>query len=108
MATKDDPEEHDSARRLGRRQFVKAAGMAGAGVALGYESLPAGPSLPSKPEAKQKSPPKGADTGEGEIPQRPLGRTGIKVSALRLGGHHLGDFKTLEEAIGLVRGARNA
>src|SRR6202158_5661994 len=95
MATKDDPEEHKSARQLGRRQFVKAAGMAGAGVALGYDSLPGGPSLPSKADGK----PKGADTGEGEIPQRPLGRTGIKVSALGLGGHHLGDFKTVEEAI---------
>jgi aryl-alcohol dehydrogenase-like predicted oxidoreductase len=35
-----------------------------------------------------------------EIPQRPLGRTGVTVSALGLGGHHLGDLKieALDEA----------
>ena len=37
------------------------------------------------------------DAGAGEIPMRPLGRTGLKVSALGVGGHHLGDFKTVEE-----------
>src|SRR5258707_6449680 len=42
------------------------------------------------------------------IPQRPLGRTGVKVSALGLGGHHLGDFKTVEEAIRLVHEAVDA
>src|SRR5882762_8539302 len=44
----------------------------------------------------------------GEIPQRPLGRTGVKVSALGLGGHHLGDLKTVEEAIRLVHEAVDA
>src|SRR5882762_7744127 len=44
----------------------------------------------------------------GEIPQRPLGRTGVKVSALGLGGHHLGDFKTVDEAIRLVQEAVDA
>jgi len=32
------------------------------------------------------------DHRAGTIPQRPLGRTGIQVSALGLGGHHLGDL----------------
>jgi aryl-alcohol dehydrogenase-like predicted oxidoreductase len=40
--------------------------------------------------------------GAGAIPQQPLGRTGASVSALGLGGHHLGDLKTVEEAIRLV------
>ena len=44
----------------------------------------------------------------GAIPQRPLGRTGVKVSALGLGGHHLGDFKTVEEALQLVHEAVEA
>jgi aryl-alcohol dehydrogenase-like predicted oxidoreductase len=43
--------------------------------------------------------------GKGEIPMRPLGRTGVKVSALGMGGHHLGDFTTVEEAIRLVHEA---
>ena len=48
------------------------------------------------------------DPRPGEIPQRPLGRTGAKVSALGVGGHHLGDFKTVEEAIRLVHEAVDA
>jgi predicted aldo/keto reductase-like oxidoreductase len=43
--------------------------------------------------------------GSGTIPQRPLGRTGARVSALGLGGHHLGDLKTVDEAIRLVHEA---
>jgi len=42
------------------------------------------------------------------IPQRPLGRTGVKVSALGMGGHHLGDVKTVDEAIRLVHEAVDA
>jgi uncharacterized protein len=48
------------------------------------------------------------DPNAGAIPQRPLGRTGAKVSALGLGGHHLGDLKTAEEAIRLVHEAVDA
>jgi aryl-alcohol dehydrogenase-like predicted oxidoreductase len=44
----------------------------------------------------------------GAIPQRALGRTGAKVSALGLGGHHLGDLKTVDEAIRLVHEAIDA
>jgi uncharacterized protein len=43
-----------------------------------------------------------------QIPMRPLGRTGVKVSALGMGGHHLGDFKTVEEAIRFVHEAVDA
>jgi aryl-alcohol dehydrogenase-like predicted oxidoreductase len=49
-----------------------------------------------------------ADSGTGPIPQRSLGRTGAKVSALGVGGHHLGDLKTVEEAIRLVHEAVEA
>ena len=48
------------------------------------------------------------DQRAGSIPQRPLGRTGATVSALGLGGHHLGDLKTVEDAIRLVHGASDA
>jgi aryl-alcohol dehydrogenase-like predicted oxidoreductase len=46
--------------------------------------------------------------GAGAIPQRPLGRTGVNVSALGVGGHHLGDFNTVEGAIRLVHEALDA
>ena len=45
------------------------------------------------------------DQRSDSIPQRPLGRTGVNVSALGLGGHHLGDLKTVEDAIRLVHEA---
>jgi aryl-alcohol dehydrogenase-like predicted oxidoreductase len=48
------------------------------------------------------------DERAGAIPQRPLGRTGAKVSALGLGGHHLGDLKTVDDAIRLVHEAIDA
>src|SRR5271156_4981761 len=48
------------------------------------------------------------DHRDDEIPQRPLGLTGLKVSALGLGGHHLGDLKTVDEAIRLVHEAVGA
>ncbi|HZY89101.1 MAG TPA: aldo/keto reductase [Gemmataceae bacterium] len=48
------------------------------------------------------------DPRAGAIPQRPLGRTGAKVSALGLGGHHLGDLKSVDEAIRLVHEAVDA
>ena len=43
-----------------------------------------------------------------QIPLRPLGRTGVKVSALGLGGHHLGDVATVDEAVELVHEAIDA
>ncbi len=48
------------------------------------------------------------DQNATEIPQRPIGKSGAKVSALGLGGHHLGDIKTVDEAIRLVHDAVDA
>ncbi|MGH9966223.1 MAG: aldo/keto reductase, partial [Pyrinomonadaceae bacterium] len=46
-----------------------------------------------------------SDGGSGEIPRRPLGRTGVEVSALALGGYNLGLVKTKREAIRIVQEA---
>jgi uncharacterized protein len=45
---------------------------------------------------------------DGEIPRRPLGRTGVEVSALALGGSHLGEVKTKKEALQIVHEAIDA
>jgi uncharacterized protein len=57
--------------------------------------------------ADQSSPQRPA-AGAGDVPRRPLGRTGVQVSALGVGGHHLGTAKTAEEAIRVVHEALDA
>jgi aryl-alcohol dehydrogenase-like predicted oxidoreductase len=42
------------------------------------------------------------------IPTRPLGRTGARVSALGLGGYHLGDVASKREAVRIVQAAVDA
>jgi aryl-alcohol dehydrogenase-like predicted oxidoreductase len=44
----------------------------------------------------------------GEIPRRPLGRTGVEVSALALGGYSLGLVKPQREAIRIAQEAFDA
>lgn len=43
--------------------------------------------------------------GYGEMPRRALGRTGAEVSALALGGSHLGEARSLREAVRIVHEA---
>jgi aryl-alcohol dehydrogenase-like predicted oxidoreductase len=43
-----------------------------------------------------------------QIPLRPLGRTGVKVSPLGLGGRLLGDVATVDDAVELVPEAIDA
>ena len=45
---------------------------------------------------------------KGEIPRRPLGRTGVEVSALALGGYHVGLVKSERKAMRLVHEAIDA
>jgi aryl-alcohol dehydrogenase-like predicted oxidoreductase len=52
---------------------------------------------------------KGVGTGVLDaIPMRPLGKTGLMVSAIGLGGHHLGAVSDVEAAIRIVREAVDA
>ena len=58
-----------------------------------------------QPEAESNST---GSTTSGEIPRRPLGRTGVKVSAIGLGGATLGKAKSLDEAIRIAHEAIDA
>src|SRR6478609_9297805 len=71
-----------------RREFLQsaAAATAAAAVAGGTSS------------AQEKKP------GEG-IPTRPLGKTGVNVSILCLGGWHIGDVKDKDEAVKIMHAA---
>jgi aryl-alcohol dehydrogenase-like predicted oxidoreductase len=75
-----------------RRAFLRGAGVIGLGLVAG--AAPAPTPLP------------GAKAAEGAIPMRAFGRAAdVKVSALGLGGHHLGDLKTIEDATRIVHEA---
>ena len=43
-----------------------------------------------------------------EVPKRPLGRTGLQVSAMGIGGYHLGSASSDEEATRIVNEALDA
>jgi len=74
--------------QTGRRDFLNTIGALGGGAVL---------AMSGPVQAERNNP----DT----IPRRALGRTGVKVAALGLGGHHLGAVKTVDEAIRLVHEA---
>jgi aryl-alcohol dehydrogenase-like predicted oxidoreductase len=88
--------------RLPRRQFLHAAGALGTRVAL---SLPAVAQPPSQQNKQGEPEP---DRGTGEIPRRRFGRHDVRVSALALGGHHIGDINGVEQAIRLMHEAMDA
>jgi hypothetical protein len=100
-----------------RRSFLRAAGVLGAAVAFGAGAGSPAPNVsPAQLPASGASLGPGAQAGgrqdaeanAGEIPRRPLGRAGAQVSALGVGGHHLGDLPTVDEAIRLVHEAIDA
>jgi predicted aldo/keto reductase-like oxidoreductase len=80
-------------RFLNRRQILKVLGALG----LWSSSMALG--------GCEKAPPQPAT---GEIPRRPLGRTGVEVSILALGGAHLGGTDSQPEAIRIVQEAVDA
>ncbi len=95
-----------------RRQFLKRCGVLGAGIALSDlilqsadQPVAAAP-LPKTPLAGYIN--SMTTLNPGEIPRRPLGRTGVDVSAIGLGGSHLGNASSQEEAIRIVQEAVDA
>jgi uncharacterized protein len=73
-----------------RRRFIKGAAV------LGTAPLIAGGSMaPPQPAQSQPVP-------DGQVPKKPLGRTGVQVSAMGLGGYHLGSAETDQAANEIV------
>lgn len=123
MADKHDDEvaKKRSLVDLNRRQFIKRVGFIGAGAAGAAmadrfllhpdETVEAAQPNPSPtPEAMQfeKESNTGSNNLSGEIPRRPLGRTGVEISAIGLGGSDLGKAKSLDEAIRIAHEAIDA
>lgn len=123
MADKHDDEvaKKRSLVDLNRRQFIKRVGFIGAGAAGAAmadrfllhpdETVEAAQPNPSPtPEAMQvkRESNTGSNNLSGEIPRRPLGRTGVEISAIGLGGSDLGKAKSLDEAIRIAHEAIDA
>lgn len=84
---------------LDRRQLLKRLGLAGSLMALG------GPGHLAESLAADVAP---SGTATGEIPLRPLGKTGVKVSAMCFGGAHWGRNQDEVEAIRILHEAIDA
>jgi hypothetical protein len=87
---------------LNRRQVIKALGLLASALALGerlnFSRAMAQSGHESVTPSKETS----------DIPRRPLGRTGIEVSVLAIGGAHLGKVASLNEATRIVHEAVDA
>jgi aryl-alcohol dehydrogenase-like predicted oxidoreductase len=77
-----------------RRDFLQGLGLAGVGVALSGTPARAAEAAPAP--------------APGEIPRRPFGRTGETVSAIGLGGYHVGSAGSYEKAAAIVHQAIDA
>jgi aryl-alcohol dehydrogenase-like predicted oxidoreductase len=74
-----------------RRAFLRGAAM------LSAAPLLTGGGMAQQPEEKQAS-----AAPSGTVPQKPLGKTGTQVSAMGLGGYHLGSAETDQAAIEII------
>jgi len=83
-----------------RRTLMKGAAV------IGAATLTRGMSLATQSGARADA---SKQTSSGEpVPHRPLGKTGITVSAIALGGYHMGSTKNQQEANDIVAKAMDA
>jgi aryl-alcohol dehydrogenase-like predicted oxidoreductase len=111
-----------------RRRFLQQVGAAGAGLALAGGTAMAQDGQNTTSGQNGAVPGNGADTipgistrfaappaplpmsntGPDQIPRKPLGKTGVNVSIIGIGGATLGRTETLQEAINIVHEAVDA
>jgi uncharacterized protein len=95
---------------VNRRQVLKGLGTLGAALALSrpFALARAVTELAGPPGASASQDSSDLRKATGEFPRRPFGRTGLTVSALCLGGAHLGRAASEAEAIRIVQEAVDA
>src|SRR4051794_18083250 len=99
-----EAEHDDSSSDPTGRTMLKGAGIAGAGLALSRIL----PNSSVDAETPALDPLPMTNTGPDEIPRKPLGRTGVQVSIIGIGGATLGQAKTKDEATRIVLEAVDA
>lgn len=92
-----------------RRDFLALVG-AGVGAGAAAISLSGCRTAPEEPKREALAPttPAAPAKPSGAVPMRPLGKTGLMVSALGLGGSHIGQAKSEAEAIRIIHEAIDA
>jgi uncharacterized protein len=89
-----------------RRQFLSASA---AGVGMALAACSRRPTDSAGPGADPATAPLPSAKGSASpIPRRPLGKTGVQVSVMGLGGSHLGDVRDPDEATRIVHEAIDA
>ncbi|MBV9468185.1 MAG: aldo/keto reductase [Abitibacteriaceae bacterium] len=106
MADRHEPEV--APKDATRRQFLQYAGVAGAALAMSDTILPTAAEAVPAVAMPLLMPLAMSNTGPGEIPRKPLGRTGVEVSVIGLGGSTLGNAASYEEAEQIVHEAIDA
>jgi aryl-alcohol dehydrogenase-like predicted oxidoreductase len=84
-----------SRQEFNRRNFIKGAAIFGAAPLLAKENLVGGSMAQQANDPTQQIP-------AGQVPKKPLGGTGVQVSAMGIGGYHLGSAHTDQAAIEIV------
>jgi aryl-alcohol dehydrogenase-like predicted oxidoreductase len=110
MADEIRDEQSSDGNAFTRRDFVKgAAAFTASAVANARMAIARDANRP-RPGGAAAEPGAGASaqTATGEIPRRPLGKTGLQVSCIGVGGYHLGSTKDQSEANELVARAIDA
>lgn len=100
MNSQPDAGGRDSISDPQRRKFLKAGFMSAGGL-LAQSAIP-GFTAAVLPPLEM------SNTGPESIPRKPLGRTGVQLSILGIGGYHLGTLGSAEEATQLVHEAVDA
>ncbi|MFL5304285.1 MAG: hypothetical protein ACJ8F1_03690, partial [Polyangia bacterium] len=79
---------HDT-RQTGRRQFI-AMGAGAAAAALAWRRAAVAADVPKNPQPGAPKPEDVKLPAGAKMPMRKLGKTGVEVSLLGLGGFHIG------------------
>ena len=90
--------------QVSRRDLLKAASGTGF-AALGLSAAEGYSALTDSAVADAQTPTKPVQTRTGDMLYRTLGQTGERVSAIGLGGYHIGKLATESESVQLIRSA---